>query len=238
MPRDLTQDPRFGVHMGLIRDMLEEIREDIGMFDDVFQIGEVEEIECQHRDGFIAFTNGGFSVTGMADFSSARWSGSVPAAVAGMVDQAETDAEEWWAENEGPEFGYDPEEDGSVWGFLDRIEREDREDDENLLPMPLPRHGVPRSDLARESLWSTIDEWLGTGTTYFYKVRAQLYAPDNWRGNGEDEVFFVAAICTDLEYGRDSGDQEVFTETVPLSEITPEKIEQVHTAILSALSRC
>lgn len=87
------------------------------------------------------------------------------------------------------------------------------------------------------------------GTTYFYKVRCQYYTADNPRNeSGEDEVHFTAYLNTDLEYGRDyipwlsytggKADQTYggFGETVPVSELTPERFEELYEEALDALS--
>lgn len=248
MPYDMTQMAEYADKVELVRAMLEELTDDVGRFCDVYHVGDLEQVECESRDGFIGFTNGGFEAIAYADFSSARGSGCIPNAIEEMLNSTLAGAARYWLEERAEVYGYVPDEGDErdpeqiAWDFLNDLEEADAENTENLLPMPLPRHGLPKCELARQDYYETEDAHLSEGTTYFYKLRALFYAPDNHHGSGEPEVYIMAAINTDLEYGRDSirwagGDQNVggYEETIPLAEVTPEKMQEVLGKCLAAL---
>jgi len=82
-------------------------------------------------------------------------------------------------------------------------------------------------DLAeRLSLHET--EWLISGGTFWYQFRVLYFNSDNHRNeSGEDEVYFLAGVNTDFEYGRDKGLDTSFQETVKIKDLTVEKIEKI-----------
>lgn len=259
MPFDLTQTPRWAAQIELLRGLVETLGEDLSCdFSDVHHVGEVEEIECHSRDGFIAWTNGGFELVAYADFNSARGSGRIPNAIQGMLDQDLSDTAERWLQEKAEGFGYDPEVDyggaqpgdhvGAAWAFLWHLEDEEERLNKDLLPGPWPRTGQSNSEAARESLYEWEDASLSEGTTYFYKVRAQLYAADSADNTtGEDEVYVWAAINTDLEYGRDhigwlraygsdpNQNKGGHCETIKLAELTEEKIEELRSKLYDGM---
>lgn len=221
MPIDMTKIPDFAPQVALVRDLIEELRDDFRMFNDVVLVpDELDEIETQRRDGFIPFTNGGFEVVACASMGNAHGSGCVPDAIEPYLTRTLEDCRKTFIAHRGlPEdcSPWDPEDVGQ--------------------------------DTAEE-FWDYESEWLWEGGTYFYKARAIFYAPDNAHGSGEAEVYIMAAINTDFEYGRDSvpwlraygADPQMnklgYAETIPLSEVTPEKMAEVLAKCRAALADC
>lgn len=86
--------------------------------------------------------------------------------------------------------------------------------------------------------WEQNDE----GGTWFVKVRAILFFPDNHRNEtGEAEILFCIGINDDFEYGRDSiswargtGTTWVWEETVKVVDINETKLEEIKVAMLAA----
>lgn len=76
---------------------------------------EVEAIEHQIRDGFIPYTNGGYTLSFMSDLSLAWGSGSHSKVVAPFIDSCLSDALKWF-KDENPSFniGDDSEENNEL----------------------------------------------------------------------------------------------------------------------------
>lgn len=70
----------------LLRLFADEVHESLSWFHDMATVGGPDETETKAYDGFIPYTDGGFTVTGYADFASAYGSGCVPVAIQDMLD--------------------------------------------------------------------------------------------------------------------------------------------------------
>lgn len=237
---DINADPGRAELSGALYRLVENALEDISERDDAYSFGpQPEMIEAQSRDGFIPYTNGGWAGTVLANMLYAQGSGCVPKKLQPYLDEAEKVIRKNWLDEHGEEFGYDPESGESAWDFVYRLEQEEDEAREaGTLPgLDAPHVGMRLSDLAEESLREYEDTWLTEGGTYFYKVRAMVFSAHNPRNEtGEDEVYILAAINLDFEYGRDSADDILYERTFKLSELTPEVLEQVEWDISNALA--
>lgn len=196
----------------------EEVGEAVECFDDVYDF-RIDEVENEHRDGFIPFTNGGYDGIGTATLSAAHSSGSAPAIIRPYLDREVKDIEEAW-DAENPEHPIS-------WIYSD-------EDDAqlNLLGPSTEREHW------REQWYEFQDAAMSEGGTYFYKVRVLFYGEDNHRNEtGEPEAYFMVGVNTDFEYGRDnipwlscygSDPQQtkwVWEKNVPLSQLTTDLVD-------------
>jgi hypothetical protein len=175
------------------RFVTDAVQEIATTFDDCYD-SNVEEVESESRDGFIAYTDGGWDGVAYATLSYAHGSGHIPAAVRGAIDSSIADAEADFAE-----------EHGLTVAEMDAWEDEERAKWEMPTLPGMPRASYPPQHPLREQLWELIDSWLGEGGTYFYKVRVLFYREDNGRNDnpGTAMVRLFAYLNTDYEYGRD-----------------------------------
>lgn len=164
-----------------------------GQFDDCYGHVQIEPVESQSRDGFIAYTDGGWDGVAYAELSYAHGSGHVPAAVKPAIESSLDDAAEAFAEENGITV-----EEMNQW----------EADESARLAMPaLP--GMEPADTfvnhpLREALWEQQDDWLREGGTYFYKCRVMFYDAANSRNDSDvPMVRLFAYLNTDYEYGRD-----------------------------------
>lgn len=109
----------------------------------------------------------------------------------------------------------------------------------------IAEHKLPEgTDVHEHELWSDwLDEWeQADDSTWFVKVRAILYTPNNRRNlTGHDEVFFCFGVNDDFTYGRDSigwlpnvGTHWLWEETVRVTDLTTEKLAEIETNIRQA----
>lgn len=220
-----TNRSAFAAVDNLVKDWCEEVSEDTSQFGDAYDY-KLEPVEHESRSGFIAFTNGGWDGIVFASLGSAYSSGDTPKVIQPYLDSALKEAEEEFDREHG---------EGTVkaiyaWG-----------DDPAQLPLI---EGVRQPDHPlQEEWWEFQDEWLRSGDTYFYKVRALYFDSDNSRNeSGEPEVFFAVGVNTDFEYGRDhiawAGGQQtqwVWEKNVKVADITPELIETFKKEAMDAL---
>lgn len=219
-----------------VRDMVktwcEDVLDSLSCADAVYST-KIDEVENEHRDGFIPFTEGGFDGIGYANMGHAIGSGRIPIAIEPYVASSQKDAEEEW-DRQNPEhtvawlYEEAPEDAGQHYLFARSIERE----------------------TWREKWYDFESEWHNDGGTYFYKVRALFYDTDNSNNqSGQPEVFFMVGINTDFEYGRDYVSwltaygssphctKWVWEKNIPAAEITPELMEQFAKEASEALAR-
>lgn len=200
----------------LCRDWTQEVIDDIARFYDVYQVGDVEEVETKARDGFIPYTDGGFEAIGFASLHNAHSSGCIP---------------------------------DIIQPYLDR-------DLEDMAQQFEEEHKIPFDDVIQDELHPLYEEacdyensWLSEGGTYFYKVRVLIYLKDNHRNeSGEDEAYFLAALNTDFEYGRDDipwlacygtnpqKSQWLFERNIPLKDLEYMDIQALANEAIGALS--
>lgn len=227
----------------MLRGLMDDIRDEITGWDDVYgHDTEVEEINTEGHSGFIPTTDGGFDLCVPADMAMGEGSGYLPNIIKPYAEQARKDAGDYFLDGAGETFGYDPTADygdetwGRAYAFVSWLEEIASEPaGQGSLPMGLPRHGYPLHERAREKLYEYEDESLRA--TYFYKVRAILYSAQSSRNDsGKDEVYLIAGVCTDFEYGRDSGTTWVFEKTIPLADLTEELIADLFENTTTALS--
>lgn len=234
--------------MALLRTLLEDVGEEIAGWNDVFSCdAEVSEIEIDHLPGFIPTTQGGFDLCHMGELGLGHGSGAAPKGVQEYIDRSLKDAGDGWLKGCAAEFGYDPEADygdetwGRAWAFVNWLEEAEAvPEGQGTLPMHLPRYGSSLSERAKESLGEYEDEALrGEGATYFYKVRAILYAPESHLNEtGEPEVLICAGLNTDFGYGRDSKGRTRWTteRTIPLRLVTEELTAELRGQIIRGLA--
>jgi hypothetical protein len=227
-------DP-FGRIHEMTKHWCKEIVETVRHFDDCSGIHNLDEIETEHRDGFIPFTNGGWDGIAYADLGYAEGSGCPPKAVQPIIDSIKKGAEEDW-DKEHPEhtvewlYKYDPVE-------LDQLHLFD-----------VAKYGPSKRDKLLEEFQEHESAQFSEGCTYFYKARAIYYDNESHRNElGVPEVLFCVGINTDLEYGRDSipwlscyGGKTQQTEwlwekNVPAADVTEELIATFIDQALEAL---
>lgn len=185
-----TVPPYFAAKRDLVRDWALAVIENVGGFEDVTHTN-IDEVENEHRDGFVAYTSGGFDAIGYGDASIGLGSGTLPEAVKPYTDRETKEHDEEW-DQENPEHTVD-------WIFS-------QPSDEQLLLF----NGVDPQRALREK-WrdkyhERYDARFQEGWTYFYKVRALFHNGNSWTKSesGEPEVLFCVGINTDFEYGRDT----------------------------------
>lgn len=216
-----TGPDQFADVAELVRDFVETVADDIKGQEECWGEANIEEVEHESRSGFCAYTNGGFDCCIASDLGHVYGSGSVPADLQKYVDSDLADIKiEWNKAN--PDHEYDdifaptPEELGQLALFDDG-------------------HRFTEAEHWKEKYWEFESEWMSEGNTYFYKIRALYFAPENSSNEtGEREVYFLAGLCTDFEYGRDSGTIWKYEKTVKAADITQELIDEMKTAALAA----
>lgn len=198
--------------------------------------GQVDRIEHRSRDGFIPRTNGGWNGMAYVSFNQGRY--GTWKCMDGYYDRDYRDM----AESFHREQGDGAEHEDHVAAFEAVIEAERRKADEPLLP------GMPREYAENMPAHKWRDGWENEGDdcSFFLVVRAIYYLPGNHRcETGEPEVYFFAGVNLDFDYGRDSiawagGDQYAKPEyslTIPLAQVTPEKLAEVKASILDLFSK-
>jgi hypothetical protein len=211
----------------LVRQWAEEVTETAGEFDDCYGCN-LEEVANRPYDGFVPYTDGGWNGVAYGTLKYAYSSGSAPEAIQPYIDSEIKDAEKDWNE-ENPEHTIE-------WIYADDETQGD------LL-------GKSKEREHWKGKWHEFeDQYFEEGGTYFYKVRALFFGPNNSRNeSGEPEVYLMVGLNTDFEYGRDSipwlacyGQKTKMTEwpwecTVKVKDVTPELVEQLTRDAMNSL---
>jgi len=215
---------------------------------------EPEAIEHNSRDGFIPFTNGGYRVSAMDDLGGADGRGMSAVEekyLRGYVDSAQDDSayefinfrDELKALREDERFKYGSGKNGALlFEYFDKCET----DYDNRYKNPnapefecmekVPAFWSTPGGIIREEFYEFEYEGMCEGCNFFWEVRAHYYSADNSRSeSGQDEIYFLCGINTDLEYGRDKGLNICAHETVKVSELTSAKLCQLRDWFESAL---
>lgn len=194
----------------LVRKFVADVSEPISEQDEVYGNGDITEIEHRSYDGFIAYTNGGLESCLPADMSMAYSAGDWPVDLQVYIDQDLDSVKNQWNED-NPDHQYDAI-------FAPTLEEQGQQN----------AFGPVTSNKWRETYWDFESEWMREGGTYFYKIRAIYYAADNSRNEtGEREIYFMAGLCLDFEYGRDKGTIWKYDRTVKAADLTPELIDEM-----------
>ena len=186
-----------------------KLAEEIAYWGDVIHCpDEADKIESQSRDGFIAWTNGGFEIVAMASLSAAQGSGDIPVHIQPYLDQAQKDCEADFCRHRD----IDPEAFKALG---------DDETGQALL----------------EEFWDYENDYMNEGGEYFYKMRAAFYEADNYQNeSGVDEVLLAFFINTDFTYGRDKANITIWSETIAVADFTEARMQEAFEAAWKAIS--
>ena len=224
-----TLQPMFVAKVDLCRRWVTEVLEAVEDFHDVYGTN-LSEVENRSRDGFIAFTDGGFDGIGMATLRDAEGSGAIPEIIRPYLESAQKDAEKDWDEAH-------PDHPIS-WIYAD-------EPPQGVLPGIEPSR---EREHWRQEWHEFSDQHIGEGGTYFYKVRVLFHGDRHDSESGEPEVLFCVGINTDFEYGRDhipwlrcygrdpNCTKWVWEKTVKVADLTEEMVEQFIDEAVKALN--
>lgn len=169
---------------------------------------DVDEIEHESRSGFWSWNNGGFDALAWTDLRAAWGSGiGNEGKIAEVIDSCLTDAaDSFWRENEEKLKALEITEE--TCNYHDLYEA---------------GHGDLAEEVSQEE-----DSWLSEGGEFWYQCRVIFFSPDNSSNeSGKPEAYFMAGLNTDYGYGRDSGFDPSWSETVPLEDLTDAKLEEV-----------
>lgn len=214
-----TLAPTFVIKVEDVRRWAEEVLENVEGFEDVYST-RIDEVENRSRDGFWAFTDGGFNGIGYGSMGHAHGSGCAPKVVQPYIDSTLAEVEKDWDEKNPTH--------PTSWLFAKT------EDEAKQFEMFGPSK---ERDHWREKFWEIENSAFDEGSTYFYKVRVLFHGDRHRSVSGEPEAFFMVGINTDFEYGRDyiawlpyMGGKAQQTEwlwekTVKVSELTNEMID-------------
>ena len=217
--------------LDLCRQFSEEVLENLQSREFIYDYT-INEVENKSRDGFVAFTDGGFDGIGYADLRSAWGSGDAPKVIQPYIDRDLEECKTEWDE-QNPEHTYE-------WIF--DYEANENERKQMNLAFVESYHPTKR-ECWQEKYWDFENEWLSEGGTYFYKARVLFFDEGASRNvSGEPEAYFMVGINTDFEYGRDyiswaGGSQTdwVWEKNVPVKDLTPDLIESMIEEATSAL---
>jgi hypothetical protein len=224
-----TLSATFVRKVELCRQWAKDVLDEIEGFDDVYGVN-LDEVENRSRDGFIAFTDGGFNGVGLGSMSYGYGSGCAPQAIQPYIDSALKDIEKDWDERH-PEHTV-------AWIYAS-------EEEHPTLPGITPSR---EREHWREKFHEFEHESMSEGGTYFYKVRVLFYDTDNSSNeSGEPEAFFMVGINTDFEYGRDTipwltcyGQSPhctkwLWEKTVKIRDLNPRRIASLTRQAIKAL---
>jgi len=179
---------------------------------------QIEDICHTGYNGFIPFTNGGFDLTVPTDLRSIESSGDFPsnikiksklekvmdACYADSLRDFCNDNKEKLAELFTPEQLEDPKQDIINYHIL---------------------YEMNQGQLAEE-LSEYESEYMSAGGTFFYQLRAMYFKADNCRNvSGKDEIYFLAGVNLDFEYGRDEGLEITYEKNISVEDLTIKQIE-------------
>lgn len=169
----------------------------------------VEEIEYKSRDGFIAFTNGGYECSIAFTLDSVANGNVFHSAIKECYDSIMLDCMRDYIRENNLEldngksvFDYT---DGECWSIIDT------------------------EDEIKESYYDFEQEYCDA--VYYITVRAVYYNTDNSQLKGGGVLFDLAYNLDD--YGRDCNAVNVFSTVLGLDELTIEKIKEVENKMQS-----
>ncbi len=174
---------------------------------------QVSEVCHEWYDGFIPHTNGGFDLKLPTDLGSAWGTGSFPS-----NEKISSDLERI----------VDDDIQLAVEQFVDdkREELSEFFTDEQL-ESPLEHvHYSSLYDLDQGLLAEELSQeyeymYLTEGSTFWYQFCVLYFAADNARNeSGVDELYFMAGVNMDFEYGRDRGLETTYEHNVVLEGLT------------------
>lgn len=194
--------------------------------DNEFEVeGNITEIEYKSRDGFIPFTNGGviYSAPINLDYLVGTGKGFTNEKVSESIDETvgycyKSALEDFIINNRDELNGlYTAEE-------LDEIS-----DNINYHTLYEKDAGELAERLSEmESGW--LEGYL------FVEARIMFFAADNARNiTGKDEIYFIAGVNLDYDYGRDKGLEETYEETVAVEDLTPARVNEIFKVMLDSI---
>jgi hypothetical protein len=225
-----TLAPEFERIHSWVRDWVSDVAD--YNYDGSWGCHKVEDIENEHVSGFIPFTEGGAEIVLNADLASCMSSGSAPSMIQPFIDSEQKDCEEAWNEA-NPEHTVE-------WLYAETPPQADLLDHQAV---------EKEREHWKEKFWDFERDYFTEGGTFFYKVRAIYYLPDNSSNDsGEPEVLFMVGVNTDFEYGRDyigwlscygSDPQQthwVWEALVKAKDVHPNLLEQMAKCATDALA--
>jgi hypothetical protein len=171
-------------------------------------------------DGFIPHTNGGFDLMLATDLRSAEGSGDYPSneKVRAELDRVIDDC----YKDSLKEFIHNNKE--LLQPLFPNIDLDEADHD------TINYHDLYEMDQGSiaEKLSEYESEWMSEGGTFWYQFRVLYFSADNARNeSGEDEMYFMAGINTDFEYGRDSGLELTYEKNIPVDSLTIKGVDAI-----------
>lgn len=193
-----------GVIDAAIKSLVQEIADSCCIkYESYFDSAEVEEIEHQNRDGFFAYTNGGYECTVAFTLNSVANGNVFHPAIRSCYDSISLDCMRDYIRDNNLEldngksvFDYT---DMECWSIIDS-------DNET-----------------KESYYDLEQDYCDS--VYYITVRAMYYDTDNSQLEGGGVLFDLAYNLDD--YGRDSKAVNVFSTVLGLDKLTIENIAEV-----------
>ena len=188
----------------------------------------VTDICHKSYDGFIPFTNGGFDLTVPTDLRSAWGSGDYPsnvkirAELERVMESSQQDAMENFVQENKSEFEKlfpDADLDNPTLDLINYHELYD----------------MDQGKLA-EDLDMYESDYMTEGGTFFYQLRAMYFSADNFRNeSGKDEIYFLAGVNLDFEYGRDKGLEITYEKNVPVEDLSINQLETIISEMVASI---
>jgi len=181
-------------------------------------------------DGFIPFTNGGWTSHVMRELRNYYEAGK---AESGIIEPYHTSsmndcAEAFIVDNDELAEEFEDEEATPLNWLYNRWS-----DAEAAHEKQLDLYGVvpfydTKVGAEREDFYEFETDYMSEGGDYYLQCNALFYAAGNSRNEtGEDEVFIFAGVNTDFTYGRDKGLVSTFERTYKLKRLTPARINVI-----------
>jgi hypothetical protein len=194
--------------------------------DNEFEVeGTITQIEYKSYDGFIPFTNGGeiYRAPINLDYLVGTGKGFTNEKVSKSIDETvgycyKSALEDFIMTNRD-----------ELDGLFTAEELDEISDNINYHTLYEKDEGNLAERLSEaESNW--LEGYL------FVEVRTIFFAADNARNiTGKDEIYFIAGVNLDYDYGRDKGLVETFEETVAVDELTPAKVNDIFKKMLDSI---
>lgn len=203
-----------------ILEQFENVAEQFESNEMTYGITEPEKVNHTGYDGFMPYTNGGWDLMMSSTLYNLWSTGTFPEYVPTrqfmdrVIDQSLKDSLKDFCENNKAELEkyFTPEQVEKASG-----------DDIGYHSLYEKNGGDIAERLSEHEMM-----WLEEGGTFWYQFRVLYFNSDNSHNeSGEDEVFFLAGVNTDFEYGRDKGFDTSFQQTVKIKDLTVESIEKI-----------